>query len=272
LEVEGDFNFSFATKSSTLKYSNIVINTGITINLKRRMNIEIYAYYNHFIHGDNFLMPKFSLVYLIGNNNNNNTKTVHNDKTNQLVPINNKNLQNKNEDGKIFSLFNIGSSLTYTNYANVTDYPTGEHLYKEFTWNINLATNISKRVNLGIQVLNIYTSGTHIDNSNYLIYGLFSQYNFLGGKKTPTKLFIEGSINKGNYYTGGTLDPYLKEGLYYVGCGMGLDIPLRNISKNLFLDVAFMNYWILNDIFDKYNYTQYIIGLNYYIGKRVHKL
>lgn len=181
--------------------------------------------------------------------------------------------QKKNNE--FFKTFSIGSSLTYIwdlskDKNNLG--PEYNYKFKEYTWNINVSASVSKKIDIGFQALNIFTSGTRVENSQSQIFGLFSQYNFLGGKKTPTKLFIEGSINKGNYYTGGTLDPYLREGLYYVGCGMGLDIPLRNISKNIFLDVAFMNYWILNDIFDKYNYTQYIIGLNYYIGKRVHKL
>jgi hypothetical protein len=178
----------------------------------------------------------------------------------------------KKSNKEFFKTFSIGNSVTYIwDGYNDKDNPNSpkNYSFKEYTWNINFSVSLSKRFSSGIQALNIFTSGSRIDNSYSYIYGVFLQYDFLGKTPSPVKFFLESSINKGNYFTGGSFDPYTREGLNYFGYGAGFDIPLRNISKKLFIDLSFYNYIILNDIIDKYNYTQYIIGINYYIGKRV---
>jgi len=160
--------------------------------------------------------------------------------------------------------FITGLSLTYIwdydNTGSLTDYR-----YNEYTWNLNAAVSISKRIYSGVQVMTIFISGTRVDGDNYSMYGLFGQYNFTPKKKS--RFFIETSFNQGNYCTCGKLDPYKKDDLLYWGLGIGLEKPLKSISKSLYLDLSFVNYTILDNLQDKYNYTQYIIGLNYRFGK-----
>ncbi|MDA3929793.1 MAG: hypothetical protein PF541_12645 [Prolixibacteraceae bacterium] len=152
----------------------------------------------------------------------------------------------------------VGSSLTYIRFSN-KDFDSYECGYDEFTWNVNAGIQLSKNLFAGLQLLNIYSSEIATKKDNYLIYGIFTQYNLL--KKEASRLFIEASLNKGNYCT--ALDiPYWNNDLYYFGIGGGFDFPLKKIS-NLYLDLSFISYSILNEVPEKYSYTQYIIGLNY---------
>jgi len=170
-----------------------------------------------------------------------------------------------------FNNFTAGTSLTYVRdveiYGNTYTGAPGEYIYNDFTWNINFATSLSKNVQLGVQVLNIFSSGTRVDNEYNKIYGMFVQYDFLHKTPYSVKMFIDMSINKGNYCTCDILDPYTKEGLWYHGMGAGVELPLKRISKRLFVDLSFYNYIILNKIEIKWNFTQYIVGLNYHLGK-----
>jgi hypothetical protein len=49
--------------------------------------------------------------------------------------------------------------------------------------------------------------------------------------------------------------------------GLGYDLPIKKI-RNLYLDLSFISYAILNNIEERYLYTQYIIGLNYRLTER----
>ena len=80
-----------------------------------------------------------------------------------------------------------------------------------------------------------------------------------------SNVFVELSGNKGNYCTCYPNFPYTRENLYYLGIGGGVNFRLH---KQFFLDIGFTNYDILNNIKEKYNYTQYIIGINYLINFR----
>lgn len=152
----------------------------------------------------------------------------------------------------------IGTSLTYMRNSNKDSYKT-DYGYDEFTWNTNVGIQISKRLFTGLQVLNIYSSQISLPKKYYVVYGLFSQYDFL--KSIEHRLFAEISINRGNYCTCVDI-PYQVDDLYYIGFGAGYDYPIKKIP-NLYLDISFINYSILNKIDDKYGYTQYVIGLNY---------
>ncbi len=175
------------------------------------------------------------------------------------------------KDNFLFNSFTAGTSLTYIWEGEINgDKYTGaprEFIYNEYTWNINFATSLSKSFQLGIQVLNIYTSGTRIENEYNKIYGMFVQYDFLYRTPYSVKMFIDMSINRGDFCTAGFSDPYTKKGLWYHGMGGGVELPLKMISKKLFVDLSLYNYMILNKIEKKYNFTQYIIGLNYHLGK-----
>ncbi len=167
--------------------------------------------------------------------------------------------QKKND--YFFKTIVFGSSITYIwdNYNN--------HIFQEYTWNVNGAISLHKQLFLGVQVLTIFNSSIKNDWNNFYMYGLFGQFDFF--PKQKFRLFIETSINNGNYCTCSNLDPYLKNNLLYIGFGLGSDIPLKFLSDKLFLDISFYNYLILNKIKTKYNYTQYIIGINYHFGKKI---
>lgn len=170
-----------------------------------------------------------------------------------------------------FNNFTAGSSLTFffdseIYGANYTGAP-GEFKYRSYDWNINFAASLNKKMQIGVQVINIFSSGTRIDNRYNNIYGVFAQYDFFHKVPYRRKLFIDMSINRGNYCTADILDPYTVKGLWYHGMGGGLELPLSKKNKRIYIDLSFYNYWILNKIEKKYNYTQYIIGLNYRIGK-----
>ncbi|MDH5476059.1 MAG: hypothetical protein OEX22_10240 [Cyclobacteriaceae bacterium] len=156
----------------------------------------------------------------------------------------------------------VGSSYTFIwdmDKSNTVSYYT----YYESTWNVNIAVSLNKRLYMGIQSLFLFTQGSRVDKKKYAIYGLFTQYDLM--PKRDTRFFIETSINQGDYCTCGVsgIDPYRKKDLYYWGFGAGFDRPLKSISDKLYLDLSFVNYIILNKYNVKYNYTQYIIGLNY---------
>jgi len=146
----------------------------------------------------------------------------------------------------------VGTSFTYQqqqlNSYNVK--------FDEYVWNVNTGISISKRLFTGIQVLSINTVHLSIKNQ-YSIYGLFAQYNFLRSRER--RFFLEASLNKGDYCTCAEI-PYQKDGLNYVGYGLGYDYPIK-VIPNLFIDFSFLIYQLLEP--ENYYFTQYIIGLNY---------
>ena len=167
--------------------------------------------------------------------------------------------QKKNKH--FFNTVIFGSSLTYLLLDN-SNYDS----FQEFTWHVNGAISLHKQVFVGTQVLTIFYKNTNPGWENYYIYGLFGQFDFM--PKQKFRLFIETSINKGNYCICWN-EPYLKNNLFYLGFGFGCDIPIKFLSDKLFLDLSFYNYAILNKIEEKSNYTQYIIGINYHFGKKI---
>ena len=174
------------------------------------------------------------------------------------------------KDSYFLNNFVAGTSLTYIwetdNSPYIPEYE--DYFWQEYTWNINFGVSLSKSFTAGIQVLNIFTRGTHVDNEHFTVYGAFGQYDAFGKVDTKMSLILEMSVNKGDYCTCGHLDPYRQDNLWYYGIGSGLEFPLTMISEHLFLDLSFYDYLILNKIKTKYNYTQYIVGLNYHFGKK----
>ena len=157
----------------------------------------------------------------------------------------------------------VGSSFTWI-WKTSSD-PAISYKFNEYTWNINTAVSMTRRLYLGLQLLNIYTQGSNQSLETFKIYGMFAQYNLL--KQTDHRLFVETSLNRGNYCTCGDSEPYQKDNLYYWGIGGGYDLPLKKILPGLYVDIAFINYLIVSAVEDKYAYTQYVIGLNYRFGK-----
>ena len=161
--------------------------------------------------------------------------------------------------------FRPGISLTYISNSNV---PVLSVRYDEFTLNINGLYSINNTHNIGVQYLNIWTSGSAYnfsdEKNSYFLAGAFYQYNLL--PQRVSRLFPELSINYGNYCPCGRLDPYEKPGLIYLGFGMGLDYK---IYKNLFIDFGFHVYKPIaqtQDIEYVHSYTQYILGFSYLLN------
>ncbi len=168
----------------------------------------------------------------------------------------------------LFSRIEFGSSLTYIwEKQDMTSY---EHRFNEYTWNLNSSISILERLDLGVQVLTIFTKDNYYqDLETYNIFGFFSDITLL--KMNTGKIFGEISFNHGDYGTIGKGnifdDPYRVPNLNYLGIGFSLEILIYKRIPNLYFELGAYNYVILNDIDFKYNYTQYIIGLNYIFGK-----
>lgn len=156
----------------------------------------------------------------------------------------------------------IGSSYTYIRHTTQDFYGAKTGHFNELTWNANLGVRLSKRLVFGLQVLNI-TNLHKEDKKRYTMYGSFFQYNFL--PQEQHRFFGEVSINRGNYCVCKEEIPIQKDNLYYLGFGLGYDLPIKWV-KNLYLDLSFVYYPILYKLKENYAYTQYIIGLNYRIN------
>jgi len=168
--------------------------------------------------------------------------------------------------------FVLGGS--YTRMADVNgDKYLGFHYYNENTINLNAMMSLTKKFWVGLQVKPIFTkqyiNGT-INKSIYNFNGLFTQFDFVN--KNGFRIYVETSLNSSDYCSCAKEnpwdDPIRKKGLLLWGGGGGLELNLNpKKGKNIYLELAFFNYVILQKIPYRYNYTQYILGLNYKFGK-----
>ena len=162
--------------------------------------------------------------------------------------------------GQSYSRFNIGSSLTYIRDNDKYTYRN----YDEFTWNLNASVNISKRIQFGVQALSIFADGGNTGYDYYHIVGCFTQFYFLNDQ--PVGLFLESSINNGDFYfPSSQIYPTKLKNLKYIGIGGGIELPLIK-DKNLFLDISFVSYYTLFQDEKCNAFTQYIVGINYKFG------
>jgi hypothetical protein len=150
----------------------------------------------------------------------------------------------------------VGTSLTFIN--DKIKEPIA-YTYDEYTWNTNLAIDITKRWRVGMQYMGLWTKKDKVSDGNYFIAGTFGQFNLIPYAE-KARLYVEGSLNIGNYCTCLPDRPYLRDNLYYYGLGGGIDWA---ITKWVHLDLGFFNYNIINKFSEKYNYTQYIVGLDF---------
>jgi len=177
--------------------------------------------------------------------------------------------QSQNENVSYFGkTLEIGSSLTYIWDDN--NRPPGDFLYSELTWNVNVKMKLHKRVWLGAQIAPIFTRTRNfstVSKENYNLFGIMTQFDFVSKKEV--QLFGEVSLNRSNFLNQYFSNPTKMEGLSYFGFGGGGNILInKKFKQNLFLEISFFNYYLLNDIPNKSNYTQYIVGLNYRLGKK----
>ncbi len=162
-----------------------------------------------------------------------------------------------------------GTSLTYIpNLANpVSAFPEG-YFYHELTWSINLALDLNRRFRVGVENKTLFSQSPLSGRNTYFMAGVFGQYDFLRQRKGGFRFFPELSFHYGNHCTCDPGDPHRVDGLYYIGFGLGLNWP---VSKRILLDFAFNNHEILNKHPYKYNYTQYIIGIDYRLSRKLPK-
>lgn len=153
----------------------------------------------------------------------------------------------------------IGSSYTYIFNKTETTSGVMAITHQEFTWNTNIALEVLPRWYLGFMYLNIRSiSELNVNRkSQHDLFGVFSQYDFILPNEN-SRLFGELQYKYGDYCTCGEFDPFALPDLHYLGLGIGAELP---IYKRLRLDLAFYNSLILNEVPLKYNFTQYVIGL-----------
>lgn len=160
----------------------------------------------------------------------------------------------------------LGTSLTYiweNSSANSGLPGTFPYLYQEYTWSLNLAYPLSKRWAVGLDNKLIWTESTFSARKNYRITGAQAQFNLT--PSTPNRLFLYSGLYQGNYCTCGEGEPYRKDNLMYWGLGFGWNVRLSN---NIYLDLGFENFEMVSREPGKYNYTQYIIGLDFHLPPR----
>ena len=125
---------------------------------------------------------------------------------------------------------------------------------------------IGKHWAVGIDNKLLFTKSTYTRRENYWMGGFFIQYNLT--PFTVNRFFLQAGLYRGDYCTCGMGEPYRHGGLTYLGFAFGWNIRVNN---NIFIDVGFENYDILNRLNgsrDKYNYTQYILGIDIHLPPR----
>ncbi len=153
----------------------------------------------------------------------------------------------------------VGTSFTY-----IWDYSNFDRSvrYYDLTYHINTAVRLSKRLYWGFDGLFIRAGGTVVPYENYKMLGSVFQYDVLGNGEGGRWL-IEVGYFRGDYCTcnkGNPEWPFRRAGINYLDVGFGGEIRL---IKDLFLDIGFNRYYLLDKIPEKYSWTQYVLGLNY---------
>ena len=168
--------------------------------------------------------------------------------------------------------YEVGTSLTYI-WDWDGNYTPGVYRYDELTWNMNANMRLHERFWFGVQVAPIFTKtfiGGITKRNNYNFYGLCLQGDVFTNENG--RIYLETSFNRSNMlntYNNINGGQVKIEGINYLGMGGGFNLLLnKNGLKNLYLELAFFNYHVLNKIEYKSNYTQYIFGLNYRLGKK----
>jgi len=123
----------------------------------------------------------------------------------------------------------IGTSITY-----FSDYQEDQFFiarYDEWTWDKHIAVNLNKSFYFGLSFKNIYSRGSsYIEGSTYsensFVGGAFLQYDVL--PKNRNRVYLQTAWQYGNYCTCGSDDPYEKDGLHYIGLGLGTTIFLND--------------------------------------------
>lgn len=140
--------------------------------------------------------------------------------------------------------------------------PFQDGLYKmnEHTFNVNVARDVYKKmIRAGVHYNHIFKE-SEIRSFNSFILGFHAQYNYLS-KWVKDDLNFELNLSTGNYCTCGDEMPFRRDGLFYYGFGISYE---RKVHGPFFVKLGFSNMFIINRKgLDAYNFTQYIVGLQY---------
>lgn len=160
----------------------------------------------------------------------------------------------------------VGTNVWYYPDDNHTNY---KYLYQEILWNKNIAVSLNKNWYVGVNHFDIWAKGGWRGKplevkEKYNIIGAFTQYQFRlkerDGSPSKTSMLFEGSIHYGDRCTCGVTEYSRVPGLVYWGLGLGFDWML---PKNFSFEFSFHNYQIFNNVYHKFNSTQFVLGLNY---------
>lgn len=158
----------------------------------------------------------------------------------------------------------ITTSYTYifdsVSVEGVHPVPDGSYRMNEHTINVNIARDVYKKfIRAGVHYNHIFMQSEVRSFSSFLA-GVHAQYNLLS-KRSKNDLNLELNLSTGNYCTCGEEMPFRENGLFYYGFGFSYE---RHIQGNFFVKLGFTNMFIINRKgLDAYNFTQYIIGLQY---------
>lgn len=149
----------------------------------------------------------------------------------------------------------VGSSVTYiwNNEVGPAD---------ETTLNLNASLVVQPRWSIGVQFLHLWSRSELLGSDQHHLWGGYVQYDLLSERHM--RVYPELGLHRGNFCTCGDLDPYRLPGIWYLSMGGGMDIRLIG---DLYLELGFYNYHLFTDAPRKYNYTQYVLGLTYVVGR-----
>jgi hypothetical protein len=175
-------------------------------------------------------------------------------------------IQQAKQKSYLKKTFIAGSSVTVIPDKEIINGINKNTRFTETTWALNLQYDFSNHYRAGIDFKNIFTNGQLSGKNHYYMVGFINQWKFFHTKNTFT--FLELAPYLGNYCTCGEDNPYKKTGLFYLNAGAGINIKL---AEHLRLDLAFHSASIINKQPGRYNFTQYIIGLDYLFFTKKHE-
>lgn len=160
----------------------------------------------------------------------------------------------------------IGASFTYIwNFKPDPFRFEKEYVFHESTLNLNLGYQLHENFRLGITGMQIKTNTKYTEKETQYIVG--ASFKYVQEMAYKNDFFVETGFYRGNYCTCRPEDsvtffdvPYKKDNLTYWGLGAGVEIKL---ARHWQLDLGFYNYLILDNFPQKYNFTQYVIGIDF---------
>lgn len=158
------------------------------------------------------------------------------------------------EDKLIF-----GTSLTLRNEGE-EGFPDNI-IYRDLTWNINAAFQFSRRFRVGAAAMPIFKKRFREDWENFFMAGAFLQFDVLPKDRSP--IILEAGIFRGNFVPMSD-DIIEKKGMYYLDFGASYEIY---IFPKIYLELGGNYYPLINKVEGKDNFFQYVVGVNYWLGK-----